>query len=207
MGNEAGAEHFSEFPGGVSTEDIHLPEAVLRGDKALGEDEVVKRGGVNMRDAVRVPLNGYGGGEPGDGESAVDLGKGIAQGLMGPVASPDHGCDDQDKGKRDEDDDGAEEDTAAASGEATIFKVLRRPGCGAAGEQCGLGWGWIEGVHALIESLNGGCAGLSRRQRALLCSDVLEHGNSAFVEMQRRFIIRNHEMEVGGCLPVQVFMR
>ncbi len=31
--------------GGVAAEGVHLPEAVLRGDEALGEDEVVERGG------------------------------------------------------------------------------------------------------------------------------------------------------------------
>jgi len=41
MGNEAGAEDFGQFSGGVATENIHLPQAVLRGDIALREDEIV----------------------------------------------------------------------------------------------------------------------------------------------------------------------
>ena len=131
-----------------------MPEAILRGDEALGNDEVVERGGVDVGDAVRVALNGYGGGETGDGESAIDLGKRIEQGIMDPVASTEEGCDDQDKDEGTEDDYGAEEETAAESGEAALFWVLCMRVCGLASEQYRFGWVWIEGVHALIESLN-----------------------------------------------------
>ena len=40
--DHSGAEDFGEFAGGVAAEGVHLPEAVLRGDEALGDDEVVK---------------------------------------------------------------------------------------------------------------------------------------------------------------------
>ena len=57
---EAGAKDFGESAGGVAPESVHLPEAVLRGDEALSEDEVVERGGAEMGDAVRVALDGDG---------------------------------------------------------------------------------------------------------------------------------------------------
>ncbi len=59
----------------MAAEKVHLPEAVLRGDVALGEDEVFERGGVDVGDAVGVALDGDGGGEAVDGESAVELGE------------------------------------------------------------------------------------------------------------------------------------
>ena len=42
VGEEAGAEDFGEGAGGVAAEGVHLPEAILCGDEALGEDEVVE---------------------------------------------------------------------------------------------------------------------------------------------------------------------
>ena len=36
------AEDFGELAGGVAAEGVHLPETVLRGDEALGHDEVVE---------------------------------------------------------------------------------------------------------------------------------------------------------------------
>ena len=41
VGEEAGAEDLGEGAGGVAAEGVHLPEAVLCGDEALGEEEVV----------------------------------------------------------------------------------------------------------------------------------------------------------------------
>ena len=66
--DEGGAEDLGELAGGVAAEGVHLPEAVLRGDEALGEEEVVEVGGVDGGDAVGVALDGDGGGEAGDGE-------------------------------------------------------------------------------------------------------------------------------------------
>jgi hypothetical protein len=34
------AENLGELTGGVAADDVHLPEAVLRSDVSLGEDEV-----------------------------------------------------------------------------------------------------------------------------------------------------------------------
>ena len=81
-----GAEDLGEGAGGVAAEGVHLPEAVLRGDEALGDDEVVERGGADVGDAVGVALDGDGSGEAGDGDGAVELGEGVVHGLASPVA-------------------------------------------------------------------------------------------------------------------------
>jgi len=83
---EARAKDFGESAGGVAAESVQLPEAVLRGDEALGEDKVVERGGADMGDAVSVALDGDGCGEAGDGEGAVELRERVAHGLTEPVA-------------------------------------------------------------------------------------------------------------------------
>jgi hypothetical protein len=111
---EAGAKDLGESAGGVAAKSIHLPEAILRGDEALGEDEVVERGGAEVRDAVRVALDGDGGGEAGDGEGTVELGEGVAHGLTQPVTR-DQGADDDD-----EDDEGGEGDDDAAEDAAAF---------------------------------------------------------------------------------------
>ena len=96
VGEEGGAEDLGEGAGGVAAEGVHLPEAVLRGDEALGEEEVVERGGADVGDAVGVALDGDGSGEAGDGDGAVELGKGVVHGLAEPVA----GGDEADDGER-----------------------------------------------------------------------------------------------------------
>ena len=70
--------------GGVAAEGLHLPEAVLRGDVALGDDEVVERGGLDVGDAVGVALDGDGSGEAGDGDGAVELREGCRAWRGGP---------------------------------------------------------------------------------------------------------------------------
>ena len=67
----------------MAAEGVHLPEAVLGGDVALGDDEVVERGGADVGDAVGVALDGDGSGESGDGDGAVELGEGVVHGLAG----------------------------------------------------------------------------------------------------------------------------
>jgi hypothetical protein len=71
VGEERGAEDLGESAGGVAAEGVHLPEAVLCGDEALGEDEVFERGGADVGDAVVVALDGDWGGEAGDGDGTV----------------------------------------------------------------------------------------------------------------------------------------
>ena len=84
--DHAGAEDLCEGTGGVTAESLHLPEAILSGDEALGDDEVVERGGVDVWDAVGVSLDGDGRSEAGDGEATVELGEGVAEGFVGPEA-------------------------------------------------------------------------------------------------------------------------
>lgn len=115
--NEAGAENFGELAGGVAAEGIHLPEAVLRGDEALGEDEVIESGGMDVRDTVGIALNGDGSREAGDGEGSVDLREGVAHGFARPVAPADEGDSHEDTGEGDEDSDGSDEDAASSYGE------------------------------------------------------------------------------------------
>jgi hypothetical protein len=81
--DEGGAEELGELAGAVAAEGVHLEEAVLSGDEALGEEEVVEVGGVDGGDALGVAGDGDGGREAGDGKVAVELGEsgvhGVAQ--------------------------------------------------------------------------------------------------------------------------------
>ena len=95
VGEERGAEELGEGAGGVAAEGFHLPEAVLRGDEALGDDEVVERGGVDVGDTVGVALDGDGSGEAGDGDGAVELREGVAHGVAGPDAGAEEGGDEK----------------------------------------------------------------------------------------------------------------
>lgn len=118
---EAGAEDLGESAGGVAAESVHLPEAILRGDEALGEDEVVERGGAEVRDAVRVALDGDGGRKAGNGEGAVELGERVAHGLTEPVTGDEGTDDDDENGECGEDNDDAAEDAAACGFERGLF--------------------------------------------------------------------------------------
>ena len=73
MLKEGGTEDFGELAGDVAAEGVHLPEAVLRGDVALGDDEVVERGGSNVGNTVGVALDDDGCGEAGDGELGMTM--------------------------------------------------------------------------------------------------------------------------------------
>lgn len=124
--DEAGAEEFSKLAGGVAAEGFHLPETILRGDVALGEDEVVEGGGADVWDSLGVALDGDGRGEAGDGSGAVKLGQGLAHGVAGPEAGG-------------EEEDGEEQD---GEGEADADGT---------GESGGAGWSvvvWL--IHELI---------------------------------------------------------
>lgn len=103
VGECGGAEDLGEGSGGVATEGFHLPEAVLGGNEALGDDQVVDRGGVDGGDPVVVALDGDGSGEAGKGERAVELGEGVAHGMAGPEAGAEERGDeqDEDEGERD----------------------------------------------------------------------------------------------------------
>ncbi len=113
VGEEAGAEDLGEGAGGVAAEGVHLPEAVLRGDEALGEEEVVERGGAEVGNAVGVALDGDWSGEAGDGDSTVELGEGVLHGLAEPVAGGGEADDGEENDERGEDDDDAAEEASA----------------------------------------------------------------------------------------------
>jgi hypothetical protein len=53
------AEDFGQFAGCVAAQAIHLPEAVLGGDIALGKEQIILCGSLNMRDAVAVAPDRY----------------------------------------------------------------------------------------------------------------------------------------------------
>ena len=95
VGEECRAEDLGECAGGVAAEDIHLPEAVLRGDEALSDKEVVERGGTDVRDAVVVAPDGDWRGEAGEGDGSIELRQRIAHGLAKPVARDDESDDDE----------------------------------------------------------------------------------------------------------------
>ncbi len=131
---EAGAENLGEGAGGVAAESVHLPEAILRGDEALGEDEVVERGGAEVGDAVGVALDGDGGPEAGDGEGAVELGERVAHGLAEPETGGEGADDGDEDDERGEGDDDATEDATAGGLERSLFG-----GEGLVGDYAGVG--------------------------------------------------------------------
>jgi len=113
VGEEGWAEDLGESSCGVAAEGIHLPETVLRGDEALGEEEIVERGCADVWDAVCVALDSDRGGEGGKGDGAVELREGVVEGLVEPVARDEVAGGGDENGERDEGDGDAAEDTAA----------------------------------------------------------------------------------------------
>jgi hypothetical protein len=138
MLKEGGTEDFGEVAGDVAAEGVHLPEAVLRGDVALGDDEVVEGCGVDVGDAVCVALDGDGRGESGDGESAVELRERVAKGLADPVAADEEAGDgeDDDDGDEDEGDFGDETTKATMRGQWPVVDGAMGKGCGLGGFGC-----------------------------------------------------------------------
>ena len=113
VGDHALAEDFGHVAGDEAAEGVHLPETVLCRDVALGDDEIVERGGADVGDAVDVALDGDRGGEAGDGDAAVELREGVVHGSLGPMAGGEEGDDDADDQERDEDDKYFEKDVYA----------------------------------------------------------------------------------------------
>jgi hypothetical protein len=152
VGEESRAEDFGEGAGGMAAEGLHLPETVLRGDVALGDDEVVHRGGAEVRHALAVALDRDGSGEAGDGESAVELGERVAHGLVDPVAAVEEGCDGDDDDESGEDGKRSGEDATALSLERSerVGCGKRSVGRGAVGEQERVVWRGL-GVHIQFE--------------------------------------------------------
>ena len=143
VGEERRAEDLGQGAGGMAAEGVHLPEAVLGGDEALGEEKIVERGGAEVGDAVGVALDGDGGGEAGDGDGAVELGKGVVHGLIDPVAGGDEGDDADDDDEGGKDDDNAKEDAAVLG---VLRGLLGREG--RVGNYVGVGE--IGEIHRLI---------------------------------------------------------
>ena len=110
VGDHVLAENFGHVAGDEAAKSVHLPEAVLCCDVALGDDEVVERGGADVGDAVGVALDGNGSGEAGDGDAAVELWEGVVHGPLGPVAGAEEGDDDADNQEGDGDEKYSEKD-------------------------------------------------------------------------------------------------
>jgi len=75
----------------VAAQQIHLPKAVLGGDVALREDQVVHRVGVDVRHAASVAGHRYRRGEAMDGERAIKLRKVLAHRIADKV-TPGEDC-------------------------------------------------------------------------------------------------------------------
>jgi hypothetical protein len=163
VSEEAGAEDLGEGAGGVAAEGVHLPEAVLGGDEALGEEEVVERGGADVGDAVGVALDGDGSGEAGDGDRTVELGEGVLHGLAEPVARGDEADDGEENYEGGEDDGDAAEEAAVFGLQGGLLRgerfVWDDVGVCEMGE-----------VHGLIASVNG-AGGVEWR---VCCSDTVD---------------------------------
>lgn len=71
VGEEGWAEDLGECAGGVAAEGVHLPEAVLSCDEALGDEKVVEGGGTDMGDPVGVALDGDRSREAGDEDGSI----------------------------------------------------------------------------------------------------------------------------------------
>jgi hypothetical protein len=143
VGEEGWTEDLSECARCVAAEGVHLPEAVLSGDEALGEQEVVEGGGADMWDPMGVALDGDGSGEAGDGDGAVELGKPVVHGLAEPLT-------------RDEESDDGDEENKSCCGEEDVADqpatsgLLR--GKGVVWDNVGVGE--IGEAHGLMASVN-----------------------------------------------------
>jgi len=73
-GKSGGTDDFRERSGGGAAERFHLPEAVLSGGEALGEEEVFEGLGFDGGETAGVAMDGDGSGEGGR-ESAGGLGE------------------------------------------------------------------------------------------------------------------------------------
>ena len=107
---------------------------VLGSDEALGEDEIVKRGGADMGNAVSVALNGYWGSETWDGDGSVELRERVVQSLVDPVA---RGEEADYEHKNDENGQGADDATEDAAALGLSSGFLRREGL--VGDDVGVG--------------------------------------------------------------------
>ena len=102
VGDETLAEDFGDFSGDVAARHVHLPEAVLGGDVALGGEEVVEVDGLDVRDSMLIAADGDLGRKAGYLNGTVDLGQGSADGVLEPECSAtDCSCGEQDEDDED----------------------------------------------------------------------------------------------------------
>jgi hypothetical protein len=97
MLEKGGPENLGQLTGGVPAERVHLKEAVLGGDEALGEDEVVERGGTDVGDPVGIALDCDRSGDAGYAEFAIDLRERCSQEMVNVAARGEEGGESNDK--------------------------------------------------------------------------------------------------------------
>jgi hypothetical protein len=81
----------------MAAKQVHLEETILGGNKSLGEDEVVEGCGTDVGRAVDIPLNGDGSGEPGNGQSTVDLRKRCFENMLHVASRSEEGRQTEDE--------------------------------------------------------------------------------------------------------------
>ena len=72
----SGSQDFRKLPAGGAAQQIHLPEAILRHDVALGLREIFHRGGADVGHAPEVTVDGDLVLQTGQGSAPVDLRQG-----------------------------------------------------------------------------------------------------------------------------------
>ena len=105
--DEFGPEDLRELSGRMTAQRVHLPQAILRGDVALREEQIFHGGGVDGRNALRIARDGDWRMQAFDGERAVDGGQHGAH----HVPRPDRSRSDE-AGHDDEKDETREEKSA-----------------------------------------------------------------------------------------------
>jgi len=102
MPNEVWTEDLCQLTGCMPAHGIHLPEAILRGHVALGEDEVIHIGGPDVGDTVSITGYCDRSRETGDCDRAIELRESVSHGLPYPIATGKERDDaeQQDYGKR-----------------------------------------------------------------------------------------------------------
>ena len=110
---EVPAQDLGEFAGGEAAGGVHLPQAVLSGDVALGEEQVGKGSRGDVGDAVGVADDRDPVVQAGEVDGAIELGQGTAGGGVKPS---DGGQDSQ---QEQQEDDGDAAGPARAAGEGS----------------------------------------------------------------------------------------
>lgn len=101
--NKRRPQNFGKLAGGMASKKVHLEESILRGDEALGEDEIIEGCCPDMGHTVHIPLNGDRGGESLHGESTIDLWKRCLENVLHVAAGGEKGGQTEDEQDRDSD--------------------------------------------------------------------------------------------------------